>query len=229
MPQNTRVGAKAPVPKPKASQQRIIRTRSQRLTQEPTSQSIVPATQPGHVAITVSQRPMDPTKCRALVWGKGYLPQCSNSMLPNCEFCGHHNKGPASLPHGRYDNPVDPIVAAKSLKELHRERRTVDARWYSRVLMLECAMEMQLDSIDAMSGAQFDDALERAHAKLRRYPFFCDRSTNWNQTEAQLFPLTARVSWQSMWGSSRFQLLLVSRFRTRTYSFGCDCKTYDVL
>ena len=65
---------------------------------------------------------------------------------------------------------MDPIVAAKSLKELNRERRTVEVRWYSRVLMLECAMEMQLDSVDAMSDAQFDEALERVHAKLMRYP-----------------------------------------------------------
>ena len=102
--------------------------------------------------------------------GIGFLPQCWRNRLRGSEFCGKHNKGPSSLPHGRYDNPVDPVVTANSEKHVSRERRKIPERWYSRILMLERAMEWQLESVDAMSDAQFDEALNHVHATLLWFP-----------------------------------------------------------
>ena len=64
-------------------------------------------------AIIRADLPFDPKRCCARVWnhGVGYGAQCLASPQPNTEFCKTHTSN-KNLRHGRFDNPIDPVVKA---------------------------------------------------------------------------------------------------------------------
>jgi len=57
---------------------------------------------------------VDAERCKARVWNGGIYggAQCLNKPVPMTDFCKSHT-GPGKLGHGRYDNPMDPVVEAK--------------------------------------------------------------------------------------------------------------------
>jgi len=75
------------------------------------------------------------------VFNGGFFAQCRAAPQQGAEFCGQHT-GVGKMKHGRYDNPIDPAIAALGEAFLNRKRRAtrIDKRWYSRVRMLEEAV-----------------------------------------------------------------------------------------
>jgi hypothetical protein len=57
---------------------------------------------------------VDATKCKGLVWAKGYGRQCRFDPLPGTEFCGHHKK---RLAFGKVTGPIPLGALAKFRKE----------------------------------------------------------------------------------------------------------------
>jgi len=73
------------------------------------------------------------------------------------------------MKHGRYDNPIDPVIAAEGDAYRNRKRRAtkIDKRWYSRVRMLEEALVFNVTSVDDLTDAEFEQALHRTHEYIR--------------------------------------------------------------
>ena len=117
--------------------------------------------------------PVDATKCRARVWnsGVGYGAQCLAVPMLGSDFCKTHT-GPDNLPrlrHGRYDNPVDPVVKAMFDKEHAKKKRRTDERWYSRIFMwYQVRSNARVQSVEDLTDREFDDALQAGHIYLSK-------------------------------------------------------------
>ena len=100
--------------------------------------------------------------CLARVWACGSGAQCSRRRVEGATFCSQHR---SRQPHGRVDNQVLlPAEARRFEAHAARLRRDVaGGRWYSRVHMLAEARKLGASGVDALSDAQFDDALARVH------------------------------------------------------------------
>jgi len=75
------------------------------------------------------------------------------------------------MKHGRYDNPIDPVIAAGGEAFRNRQRRAskIEARWYSRVRMLEEAVEFNVRNVDDLTDAEFEQALQSTHDFIRKH------------------------------------------------------------
>ena len=72
-----------------------------------------------------------------------------------------------TLPHGRYDNPVDPSLVEKLTKLSKRQRHKKKKRWFCRYFMFKHAFDTWgLENVEDMTAEQYTEALEIIHRQL---------------------------------------------------------------
>ena len=72
-----------------------------------------------------------------------------------------------TLPHGRYDNPVDPSLVEKLTKLSKRQRHKKKKRWFCRYFMFKHDCDTWgLENVEDMTAEQYTEALEGVHQHL---------------------------------------------------------------
>ena len=78
------------------------------------------------------------------------------------------------MKHGRYANPIDPVIAKEGEAYRNRKKRAraIASRWYSRIAMLREAMRLRADvrGVDYLTDEEFDNALLKVHEYHTKNP-----------------------------------------------------------
>ena len=112
----------------------------------------------------LNSQTIDSSKCLARVWN-GH--QCNKKPSTSSEFCLPHSQ---SLPRGRVDNPLDPIVAKEIFTKIQNFNKQTQMKWYSRLKLWDAANAKHYSSVNEMSDDDYLLSLMKVDNYFKRHP-----------------------------------------------------------